>query len=122
MAHEIRIEIEGGFIRVVYRGDVEYSAINDMLRQVGVLAGQNGISRILFDIRGANYQFYHAGPVRHALEAPALGIHYSFRIAFLGAGDNSMLRYIEAVSVNRGYWVKAFTEEAPALHWLLAED
>ena len=118
MTQDIRIHIDGNIIRVTYRGRVEYEATDGMLRQVGALAGQNGISRILFDIRDANYQFYHVGTLRHADEAPALGIDSSFRIAFLGATDNPMLRYIEAVSVNRGFWVRAFTDEAAALEWL----
>jgi hypothetical protein len=29
-----------------------------------------------------------------------------------------MLKYIEAVSVNRGYWVKTFVDESEALAWL----
>jgi len=118
MTRNIQITREAEFVRVTYRGDVEYSATTEMLRQVAVIAAEARCKLLLFDIRGANYRDYHLGTIRHAEEGPALGIDKTFRIAFLGASANPMLKYIEAVSVNRGYWVKTFVDESEALAWL----
>jgi hypothetical protein len=118
MLPDIRIAPENGFIRVTYKGDVEYDATNAMLRSVGQMAAQLRVGALLFDVREANYQFYHVGTIRHAEEGPALGIDRSFRIAFLGAADNPMLGYVEAVAQNRGYHVKAFSAEPDAIAWL----
>jgi len=120
MAQNIQITKDTGFVRVTYRGDVEYSATTEMLGKVAAIAAQTHCKSLLFDIREANYRDYHLGTIRHAEEAPALGIDKTFRIAFLGAAGNPMLKYIEAVSVNRGYWVKAFVDEPEALAWLLS--
>jgi len=118
MPRDIHIALDAGIIRVTYRGDVEYEATTQMLREVGRIAAERHVERLLFDIRHANYRDYHIGALRHSEEGPSLGIDRGFRIAFLGAPEHTMLGYIEAVSVNRGYWVKAFTDEAQADAWL----
>ena len=118
MAHDIQIVTEDGVIRVTYQGDVEYEATTEMLREVGKLASDRRIGMLLFDVRDANYRYYHLAAIRHAEEGPSLGIGHSLRIAFLGAADNPMLGYVEAVTLNRGYWVKAFSDEADAIAWL----
>jgi hypothetical protein len=46
------------------------------------------------------------------------GIKETFRIAILGAKGEPMLRYIENVTVNRGYQSKTFTDEPEAVAWL----
>jgi hypothetical protein len=118
MSQDIKITAEPGFVRITYRGDVQYDATTQMLRNVGQLAARTQATRMLFDIREANYRDYHLGTVRHVEEAGALGIQRTFRIAIVGAEGNPMLQYIEAVALNRGYWVKAFTDESPAVSWL----
>jgi len=116
---DIQISSEGGIVRVTYRGVVEYGATTDMLRKVAQIAGEHQVKLVLFDIRDADYENYAVATVRHAEEGPTLGIDkIGFRFAFLGAAGNPMLKYIENVSVNRGYQVKTFTDEAGALAWL----
>ena len=118
MTRDIRVTEEGGIVRVVYRGDVEYQATTEMLGAVARVAAEKQVKRLLFDIREANYQHYYLETMRHSEEAPGLGIDRTFRVAFLGSADNPMLRYIENVTVNRGYQVKAFTEQLEAEAWL----
>ena len=118
MVPDIRITEEAGIIRVVYRGKVEYGATTGMLRGVAQLASEKKIKELLFDISEADYRHYYAETLRHAEEGPSLGIDRTFRIAFLGAAENPMLRYIEDASVNRGFRVKAFIDEAEAKAWL----
>jgi hypothetical protein len=115
---DIQTAIEDGFVRVTYRGVVEYGATTEMLREVGQLAAQRQMKQVLFDIRDADYRNYFVETIRHAQEGSALGIDKGFRIAFVGAEGNPMLQYIEDVSVNRGFQVKTFTEESAALAWL----
>jgi hypothetical protein len=118
MAQDIQITKEPGFVRVTYHGDVEYVATTEMLRKVAVVAAETQCKSLLFDIREANYRDYHLGTIRHAEDGPALGIDKTFRIAFLGTSGNPMLKYIEAVTINRGYWAKALTDESEAMLWL----
>jgi len=119
VTQDIQITVEDGLIRVVYRGVVEYGATTDMLREVARIGSEAQSRLVLFDVREADYRHYHAETIRHAQEGPALGIdQWTFRMAFLGSGINEMLRYIENVSVNRGFRVRAFTDEAEAVAWL----
>jgi len=116
----IQIKEEAGIIRVVYRGEVDYQATTEMLREVAQVASEKKIKQLLFDIAKADYQHYYSETIRHAEEGPTLGIDRTFRIAFLGANDNPMLRYIENACINRGYDVRAFTDETEAQAWLRA--
>jgi len=119
MTQDIQITMEEGLVRGTYRGIVEYGATTEMLRKVGQMAAERQVKLVLFDIRDADYSNYSVATLRHAEEGPALGIDkITFRIAFLGAAGNPMLKYIEDVSVNRGYQVKSFTDEGAGLAWL----
>jgi hypothetical protein len=103
---------------VTYRGAAEYGATTEMLRRVGRVASETQSGLVLFDLREADFRSYYADTIRHAEEGPALGIDRAFRIAVLGAEGNPMLRFIENVALNRGFQVKAFTEESEAVAWL----
>jgi len=69
---------------------------------------------LLFDIREANYAYYHLGTLKHAEEGPSLGIDRSFRIAFLGEADNPMLGYL----VDRSAEIAGEEGLGAALAWL----
>lgn len=115
---DIQISTEGAIVRVTYRGQAEYGAITEMLRNVAQIAAERKVTAVLFDIRVTDYRNYAVETIRHAEEGPALGIDKNCRFAFVGAHDNPMLKFIEDVSVNRGYRVKVFTDETGALDWL----
>ncbi len=115
---DIAITERDGIIRVVYRGRVRYDAVNGLLRDVVRIAAETSTKRVVFDVRDADYGQYHVETIHHAQDARVLGLDATYRIAFLGAPDEPMLRYIENVSVNRGYQVRAFTDEGAADGWL----
>ena len=115
---DIQIIEDDGYIRVVYRGDAQYDAVTEMLRTVAGLAADKQITRLLIDIREANYDHYHVETIRHTEEATALGFNRNFRIVFVGHTNDQMLRFIENVTVNRGYKTKVFIEEPLAVAWL----
>jgi hypothetical protein len=115
---DVRITTQAGVIRVVYRGKVEYDLTTKMLRDVVRLSAESNTCLVLIDIREADYRLYHLEAIRHAKEAPSLGIDSTFRIAFLGAENEEMLGYVENVAVNRGYRSRAFTDESKALAWV----
>ena len=115
---DIQISEEVDYFRVVYRGEMVYDATTEMLRELAQRVLENNKKRLLFDLRGAKYDHYHISTIRHAEEAPALGIDKSFRIAILGHAGNQMLNYMENVGVNRGFNVKTFTDEPAAVEWL----
>lgn len=115
---DIAIDERDGIIRVVYRGRVRYDSVERLLREVVRIASESGGRRILFDVRDAQYSNYHIETIQHAERGRVLGLDSTYRIAFLGSADEPMLRYIENVSINRGYQVKAFTEEDAADGWL----
>jgi hypothetical protein len=120
MTPEYRISVEQGIIRVVYVGKAEYAVTRNMLSEVGRLAAETKCQYVLFDSRRADSSNFYLSPVRHAEEAPAMGIDQGFRIALLGAEDDTMLAYFERVAVNRGFQVRTFVDEPAAMAWLRA--
>lgn len=121
MAGDFRIALDQDVVRVTSRGKPDYEGTRDMLREVGRVAAQSRCGRLLFDFRAADSSAAYVSTVRHAEEAPQAGIDHSFRIALLGAADNPMLNYFEAVAVKRGFQVRAFVDEDLALDWLHSE-
>lgn len=121
MTPEYRVSLDQGFIRVVYRGKAEYDITRNMLREVVQLALTTKTERVLFDMRQSDSSGYYISTIRHAEEAPSLGIDRSFRMALLGSKDNPMLKYFEDVAVNRGFQVRAFVDEPESLGWLKGE-
>lgn len=117
MPPDIRISQEPGIIRIVYQGKPEPAITTRMLREVGERVAQTGCERLLFDVRNADLSDVYIDAIRHTEEAEQLGIHRALRIAVLGRPD-PVLPYLENVTVNRGYQVKAFTDETLALAWL----
>lgn len=122
MPAEYVISLDQNVIRVIYRGKPEYEATRAMLVEVGRLAAESRTCRVLFDLRQGDSDGAYVATVRHAEEASAVRIDRSFRIALLGSADAPMLRYFEAVAVNRGFQVRAFVDEAAAADWLQAES
>ncbi len=118
MATDIRITVEQGVTRVLYRGDVSFDVTTEMIRKVGRIAKENESSLLLFDIREAGEAPYHANAITHTEQAPSLGIDRSYRTAFLGRDGDPRLEYIETVTINRGFRTKSFTDEAEAIAWL----
>jgi hypothetical protein len=118
MNPEYRISVEQGIIRVVYVGKAEYDVTRNMLREAGRLATETGCRCLLFDSRQAQADNYYLGSVRHAEEAPSMGIDQSFRVALLGLKDNPMLAYFEKVATTRGFQMRTFFDEPAALAWL----
>lgn len=112
MTTDIQIGSEAGIVRVTHRGDAQHEATKEMSSKVAALAAQTQNTRLLFDVRGANHGDCHLGAIRHVEEAAALGIERTFRIAVFGVEGHPMRRYVEAVAVNRGFWVEVFTDEA----------
>jgi SpoIIAA-like len=118
MTANVQITVEPKLIRVVYRGKVEIDATTEMLRKVGRIASENHIQHLLFDLREADYRNYYVGTIQHTEDGPSFGIKQTFHVAFLGKEGEPMLRYIEDVTVNRGFQSKTFTDESEAIAWL----
>ena len=118
MKPDIRVSVDQGVIRIVYRGSVEPAVTTGMLREIGRLAAESRSKSLLFDIRETDYSRAHVRTIRHVEEAESLGVLPSFQIALLGPLDNPMVKYIEDVAVNRGFQVQVFGREDEAMSWL----
>jgi hypothetical protein len=118
MESDYRIAVEDGIIRVEPKGRAHYEFTRDMLVKVGELAASTRNGKLLFDLRNTDYRDSYVSTIRHAEEAEGMGLGPSLRVALVGVADDPMLQYVEDVSVNRGYQVRAFSDEDEAVKWL----
>lgn len=118
MTPDIRISVEEDIVRLTYIGKQEYGFVSEKLREAGRVARDGKCERLLFDIRQTDISGSYADAIGHAEAGPALGIDRRYRIAFLGLRGDAMLKYVEDVSLNRGYQVRAFVDEGEAIAWL----
>lgn len=119
MAKDYRICPEHGYVRVCYVGKTRYEVATEMLHELIHICEKTNNKRVLLDLCDADYSDAYASSIQHVKDAPGMGYDTSYRIAVLGAEEDSgMLQYIEDVAVNRGFTVRAFVDEFDALEWL----
>jgi phosphoribosyl 1,2-cyclic phosphodiesterase len=121
MTSEYKVSADQGFTRVTYIGKVAYDTSTSMMRDLAEIAHQ-GNQKFLVDLRNAQPTYSHVTPIQHIEEASNMGLPRTNRTALLGAEkDRTLLQYVENVSVNRGYLIKAFFDENEAVKWLREE-
>ena len=108
-----------GITRITYRGKARFSLTTEMIREAALIGFKNRSKLLLLDITESDDPDYHVNAVKHAEQAPSLGIDPDFRIAILGRKDDQRLPYIEDIAANRGLRVKTFTDDSEAVTWLL---
>ncbi len=119
MTKGYRIFPEHGYVRVSYVGKTRYEVANEMLHELIHICEKTNSKQVLLDLCDADYGDAYATSIQHVKDAPAMGYDTSYRVAILGAEEDSgMLQYIEDVAVNRGFQVRAFVDEFEALEWL----
>lgn len=121
MKPDIRVTFDQGIVRMVYRGEAVFELTNEAIRTAAQIGAEHDSRRLLVDIHEVTDRSFHVRTIQHVEMAPQLGLGRGFRIAVLSRPGDERLSYIEDVAVNRGLNVKAFTDEAAALAWLLAD-
>lgn len=121
MNPDIQITKGQGITRVTYRGTARFDLTTEMIREVALIGFKNQSKLLLVDIREFVDPEYHVSTIKHAEQAPSLGLDSTFRIAILGTEDDQRLPYIENVAVNRGLQVKSFIDDSEAVAWLLTK-
>ena len=119
MTMEYRITSTDEFIRIECVGRTVFMTGREMLSEVAEISTRHKQKKLLFDLRGAEYNHAYADTIQHAEGVRDVGLEGGFRTALLGLEkDRTMLKYIEDVAVNRGFQVRAFVDEAQALEWI----
>jgi hypothetical protein len=118
-AGPIETSVQGGIVRTVIRGIVEWGVSSQALAGAVALAESTGNTRLLFDLREATHLDFHNLVLRHAEGAPELA-RRGLRIAVLGRAGDGMLKFIDDVAANRALHAKTFTAEDAARAWLEA--
>ena len=124
MSYEIDIQAHQDYVRVHVTGERRYG-------DAALEASQAG-QQIVESCRNAdNYRVLLVLNLRGRLSATdsyeivedskEYGWNHAYKLAFVDTNRESIedVRFTETVAVNRAYSVKAFTEEAEAIDWLL---
>lgn len=121
MNPDIQITTGQGITRVRYRGTAQSDLTTEMIREVALIGFKNQSKLLLVDISESVDPEYHVNAIKHAEQAPALGIDPDFRIAILGTKDDPRLTYFEKVASDYNLQVKSFTDDSKAVSWLLSD-
>ena len=124
MSYEAEIETHENYIRVHVTGTRRYG-------DAAVEAGQVG-RRIVEHCRNADIyrvllvlnlsgRLTAVDSLDIVTQSREYGWDFAFKLAFVDTNKDSAedVRFTETVAVNRSYTVRAFTDEAEALEWLL---
>jgi diguanylate cyclase (GGDEF)-like protein/PAS domain S-box-containing protein len=113
----MEILLEDGVVCSKLRGEAEFERTTKMIARAAQTANSAASNLLLFDICEAIFR-KHDTIKKHAEMAWDLGVSFGYRIAFLGAGNDQTIDYIETVAVKNGFTAKAFTVREEALTWL----
>lgn len=124
MSYEVDIQTQPDYLRVTVTGQRRYGDAALEASQVGqqiVEACRNADNyRVLLvlNLRGRLSATDSYEIVENAKE---YGWDHAFKLAFVDTNKESIddVRFTETVAVNRAYSVRAFTDDAEALDWLL---
>jgi hypothetical protein len=106
-----------GIVRVTIKGTTGILTGGEAVMKALWCAKGGGVRGILFDMREAFHPAGHAEVIKHAANAPIVGIT-AYPIAILGRADDPILEFIDDVAINRGFRAKTFTDPQAAQAWL----
>ena len=95
----------------------DYSQV-PVMRQAKLILEQHSCNLILYDLRDTKIVDGILATYDTGDQATRLGFDYRFKAAILYSQDKEKHAFVETVMVNRGYRVRAFTDESEAIGWL----
>ena len=124
MHYELDFQTNENYVRVHVTGDRRYGDAAVEASQAGhqivEYCRNANIYRVLviLDLGGRLSAYDSLEMVSQSRE---YGWDFSFKLAFVNANNDSFddVQFTETVAVNRAYSVKAFTDEAKAVDWLI---
>ena len=123
MSVDFRSETRPEYLRVEIAGDFSHEEMLPLCDRFFAEAADAGRNAVLVDARGiSGRQPMMAERYELAVRIAELQARYEPRIRVALMGSHALIhpeRFGEIVARNRGADARAFTEEAPALDWLL---
>ena len=118
--YSVSIAPDGGFVYYLSRASARNAAeMAQRLRAATGLGEKHGLSRIMFDARGASFQLGLTAQYNYAYhEAAQLGLTRSWRVAILVSAGERSYDFIETALINAGYNARLFTAYDQARAWL----
>lgn len=119
MPYELTIPPDATYVLVTVDEPFTRRLAIDLAVGSSRLAAFEGLRGFLYDLRRSrnvesvltNYEFVHR-------DMPPLDLDRCARVALLVSPDDHSHDFVETVSVNVGYSVRLFRDEAIAIHWL----
>ena len=124
MGYGVDVEINKDYISVRYKGSItEQDLSRDKhYPDLADLCKKNECSKVLLDARdlSVELEFINLFDVGNIFSEPQ---YWGIKIALLGKKDQvpSDKGFLESVALNRGAYLKAFTDEEEAIEWLSEE-
>jgi hypothetical protein len=122
MPYTLEWSLERQLITIRRVGFVTYQEIKASLQEIGREIVSTFRPHLLVDIRAAT-RYPDKAELLLAADTNCRELHLSRRTAFITNGDvTESIRFLVLTASNRGYEVKLFSDEKPALDWLFASQ
>lgn len=117
MTFRIEHSLADGTLRITLSGELRHDQLDQLRSEVGALARQTGVKQLLVDVRALRHS---VGPIDTLRLIDSYAAEYpTWRTAVLETAQQADTHHFhETASINRGYKVQHFTDEAKALAWL----
>jgi hypothetical protein len=117
---KVEIALRDGVLWVRFDGVVLFQTALGAMKAAAQGARSHGTDRLIFDLRAGTYPEFHTTTLESARRASEVGLNTALRIAILGLPEDPKLRFIEDVGANRGFQLRAFSDEQQAVAWVSA--
>jgi len=121
MAWKIQVDPEMGFIHTVYSGTLTERDVKESTVEALALAPGDGPRLFLTDVRDAESRLSTLDIYNVPKQWDALRADRRNKLALVVPGDKKIwsdAQFYETICNNRGWNVKVFAEQAPAIDWL----
>lgn len=124
MPYEVEIQTQPDYLRVHVSGERRYGDAALEASQVGqqiVEACRNADNYRVLLVLNLRGRLSATDSYEMVEDAKEYGWDHAFKLAFVDTNKESIddVRFTETVAVNRAYSVRAFTDDAEAIDWLL---
>lgn len=120
MAHKISVDKKQQFVHLVYTGDVDIQERIAARNEVFNLCRQNNFNRSLVETQNSDLHITSGELLAFARTFPQENLPHNYHVATVIKINDSENSILEIVASSHGLNIRAFTETAEALEWLLA--
>ena len=120
MPHELKANLEKGYVHLVYSGTVQLNERKEARDAVFQLCHEHGLSRALVDMHNSNIELTSPGVMAFVNAFLQANLPTNYRLACIAKPNDPIEQLVETLLSIDGIDVRYFYSEPEAIIWLRA--